>query len=54
MKPIGAEFGFWLLMAVGFGCALTGKAECAAIYTVGAVLFNAIKTLDKHPEDEAV
>ena len=53
MKPISASFGFWLLMAVGITCALLGKSECAAIYAVGAVLFNAIKALDKHPESGA-
>ena len=44
-KPIGREFGFWVLMAVSIGMAYKGQTEASAIYFVGAILFNAIKSI---------
>lgn len=44
MKPIGRNFGFLTLAACSFGMSLVEHHTAAAIYMVGAVLFDAIKT----------
>ena len=47
LKPIGRQFGFWTLLLGGFGMSLEDQPTGAAICIVGAVLFDAIKTMDK-------
>lgn len=47
MKPIGRQFGFWTLLICGFGMSFANQTTGAVICMVGAVLFDAIKTIDK-------
>ena len=47
LKPIGRQFGFWTLLFGGFSMSFTDQPTGAAIFIVGAVLFDAIKTMDK-------
>lgn len=44
MKPIGARFGFWLMVLSGIGHTLYEQHTPATICLVGAILFNAIHT----------
>jgi hypothetical protein len=47
MEPIGRNFGFWVLVICGFGMCFTGNGTGASIFMVGAVLFDAIKTINR-------
>ena len=47
MKEINETFGFWVLLSCGAGLSLTGSGTGAAVCLVGAVLFNAIKSLKR-------
>ena len=47
MKPVGRIFGFWVLLLCGFGMSFTGDGTGAAVCMVGAILFDAIKTLKR-------
>ena len=43
MKPIGRNFGFWVLFLSAFGASYAGLPEMSAIFLVGSLLFDAIK-----------
>ena len=47
MKEINETFGFWVLLSCGVGLSWTGNGTGAAVCLVGAVLFNAIKSLKR-------
>ena len=47
MKEISEKFGFWILLSCGLGLSWVGNGTGAAICLVGAILFNAIKSLRK-------
>lgn len=45
VKPIGRMFGFWVLVFCAFISTYNGDSVEAAIFIVGAVIFDAIKTI---------
>ena len=47
MRPVGRVFGFWFLLLCGFVMIFTGDVTGAAVFMVGALLFDAIKTLNR-------
>jgi hypothetical protein len=50
MKPIGRNFGGMVLVLGGFGMSFAGEPVGAVVCLVGAVLFDAIKTLNNDIE----
>lgn len=47
MKSTGPDFGFWLLLGLSFGHVTVGETIAATICLVGAIIINAIKSLEK-------
>lgn len=47
MKPVNRIFGFFLLVFTGLFLNHIGEYTGASIFMVGAVLFDAIKTIGK-------
>jgi hypothetical protein len=45
VKPIGRELGFWALIICAFCMVFNDQHTGAAVYMVGAVLFDAVKTI---------
>jgi hypothetical protein len=45
VKPISRALGFWTLLILSWFCLYADLITAAAVYTVGALLFDAIKTI---------
>lgn len=43
MRPISKQFGFWLLISVGFLNTLIGGHEIATAFSISALFYEAIK-----------
>lgn len=43
MRPISKQFGFWLLLSVGFLNTLAGNHEIAAAFVISSLFYDAIK-----------